>query len=50
MRTKNRKPGAGWAYDSYSKADPISGGIWSVYSQPNAKPFVKDTEDEQYPP
>jgi prepilin-type N-terminal cleavage/methylation domain-containing protein len=44
MRTKNRKPGAGWAYDSYSKADTISGGIWSSYTQPNAKPFVKDTE------
>jgi prepilin-type processing-associated H-X9-DG protein len=44
MRTKNRKPGAGWAYDSYSKADPISGGIWSSYTQPNAKPFLKDSE------
>lgn len=44
MRTKNRKPGSGWAYDSYSKADPISGGIWSSYTQPNAKPFRKETE------
>jgi prepilin-type N-terminal cleavage/methylation domain-containing protein len=44
MRTKNRKPGQGWAYDSYSKADPISGGIWSSYSQPGAKPFTKDSQ------
>ncbi|HEY5914042.1 MAG TPA: prepilin-type N-terminal cleavage/methylation domain-containing protein [Verrucomicrobiae bacterium] len=44
MRTKNRKPGNGWAYDSYSKADPISGGIWSSYTQPGQKPFIKDTD------
>ena len=23
LRTKNRKPGAGWAFDSYSKSDPM---------------------------
>ncbi len=44
MRTKNLKPGQGWAYDSYSKADPISGGIWSSYTQPGQKPFLKDSE------
>jgi len=44
MRTKNCKPGRGWAYDSYSKADPIAGGIWSSYSQPGQSPFLKDTD------
>lgn len=30
LRTKNRKPGKGWAYDSYSKADPAGeAGGWS---------------------
>jgi prepilin-type N-terminal cleavage/methylation domain-containing protein/prepilin-type processing-associated H-X9-DG protein len=29
LRTKSRKPGAGWAYDSYSKSDPMgSNGGW----------------------
>ncbi len=29
LRTKNRLPGKGWAYDSYSKADPMgTGGGW----------------------
>ena len=44
MRTKTRRPGAGWAYDSYSKSDTVSGGIWSGYSQPDQKPFIKDTQ------
>jgi len=44
MRTKNRTPGSGWAFDSYSKADPISGGVWSAYTQPTQIPFIKDTE------
>jgi len=44
MRTKSRQPGNGWAYDSYSKADPLSGGIWSSYSQPDQKPFLKDNQ------
>ena len=39
MRTKNLKPGAGWAYDSYSKADTIAGLRW------NGTPvFTKDTQ------
>lgn len=32
LRTKKLKPGAGWAYDSYSKADGMSGGMWSGYT------------------
>jgi prepilin-type N-terminal cleavage/methylation domain-containing protein/prepilin-type processing-associated H-X9-DG protein len=28
LRTKRLKPGAGWAYDSYSKADGMNGGMW----------------------
>jgi prepilin-type N-terminal cleavage/methylation domain-containing protein/prepilin-type processing-associated H-X9-DG protein len=42
MRTKMRRPGDGWAFDSYSKADTISGGVWANYSQPDQKPFLKD--------
>jgi len=42
MRTRNLKPGSGWAYDSYSKSDTISGGIWSG-AQPTQKPFLKDS-------
>lgn len=43
QRTRTRKPGSGWAYDSYSKADPISGGIWSA-QQPSQRAFTKDSE------
>jgi prepilin-type N-terminal cleavage/methylation domain-containing protein/prepilin-type processing-associated H-X9-DG protein len=43
MRTKNLRPGSGWAYDSYSKADPISGGLWSGV-QASQKPFLKDVQ------
>jgi prepilin-type N-terminal cleavage/methylation domain-containing protein/prepilin-type processing-associated H-X9-DG protein len=33
MRTRNLNPGSGWAYDSYSKAEPMSGlGGWDVKS------------------
>ena len=28
LRTKNKKPGKGWAYDSYSKANGMNGGGW----------------------
>ena len=28
LRTKNLKPGKGWAYDSYSKANGMNGGSW----------------------
>ncbi len=33
LRTRNLMPGKGWAYDSYSKAEPMSGlGGWDVKS------------------
>ncbi len=32
MRTKNLKPGSGWAYDSYSKAEGMGGNGWDVAS------------------
>jgi prepilin-type processing-associated H-X9-DG protein len=32
------KPGAGWAYDSYSKADSIAGGLWANQA------FMKDIQ------
>ena len=37
-RTKRMKPGAGWAYDSYSKADSIAGGLWANQA------FMKDIQ------
>jgi prepilin-type N-terminal cleavage/methylation domain-containing protein/prepilin-type processing-associated H-X9-DG protein len=40
MRTRNRQPGSGWAYDSYSKSDTVAGGLWAQATQ---SPFVKDT-------
>ena len=34
LRTRNRKPGQGWAYDSYSKSDPMGpNGGWLSASQ-----------------
>ena len=42
-RTKNRKPGSGWAYDSYSKSDTIAGGLW-ITQQPLEVPFMKDAQ------
>ncbi len=38
-RTKRNKPGRGWAYDSYSKADGMNGGMWT-----GIKPYTKTTE------
>lgn len=43
LRTRTRKPGNGWAFDSYSKADVIAGGIWSS-QQPTQRPFWKDVQ------
>ncbi|MSU34633.1 MAG: type II secretion system protein [Pedosphaera sp.] len=40
LRTKNRSPGKGWAYDSYSKAEGMNGGGWEPTIQP---PFVKSS-------
>lgn len=42
LRTKHLKPGSGWAYDSYSKADGIAGGMWG-----GVKPYLKATEVDQ---
>jgi prepilin-type N-terminal cleavage/methylation domain-containing protein/prepilin-type processing-associated H-X9-DG protein len=39
LRTKNLAPGAGWAYDSYSKSEPMNGlGSWEGGS---VKPYTK---------
>lgn len=38
IRTKRNKPGSGWAYDSYSKANGMNGGGSSSGPQP---PYVK---------
>jgi prepilin-type N-terminal cleavage/methylation domain-containing protein/prepilin-type processing-associated H-X9-DG protein len=38
IRTKFLKPGRGWAYDSYSKANGMNGGDWQSGTQP---PFKK---------
>jgi prepilin-type processing-associated H-X9-DG protein len=37
LRTKRLKPGRGWAYDSYSKANGMNGGEWQTPSQPPYK-------------
>jgi prepilin-type processing-associated H-X9-DG protein len=42
-RTRRLKPGSGWAYDSYSKADTIAGGIW-LSQQPTEVPFKKEVQ------
>lgn len=34
LRTKNRAPGQGWAYDSYSKCETMNGGGWETTAQP----------------
>jgi prepilin-type N-terminal cleavage/methylation domain-containing protein/prepilin-type processing-associated H-X9-DG protein len=41
LRTKRLRPGRGWAYDSYSKADTMNGGLWS---ERGVRPFVKTTQ------
>lgn len=38
MRTKRLRPGKGWAYDSYSKANGMNGGDWDKVGQP---PYIK---------
>lgn len=60
LRTKNRKPGKGWAYDSYSKADPMgeSGGwvdpkydfrrITDVTTPSDAFVFVEESDPRGY--
>jgi prepilin-type N-terminal cleavage/methylation domain-containing protein/prepilin-type processing-associated H-X9-DG protein len=41
-RTKRLRPGRGWAWDSYSKADGMNGGMWG-----GVKPYTKTTEVDQ---
>ena len=41
LRTKRLKPGKGWAYDSYSKANGMNGGDWGSGSQPPYKKMVE---------
>ena len=38
LRTKRLRPGSGWAYDSYSKADGMNGSGWGMV------PFIKMSE------
>ena len=54
LRTKRLRPGSGWAYDSYSKADGMNGGGWggqtpygkltSVQSPSEAMVFVEEAD------
>ena len=37
LRTRNLRPGSGWAYDSYSKANGMNGGGWQGDAQPPYK-------------
>jgi len=58
MRTKFRKPGKGWAFDSYSKAETMNGGGWpgttpyklmSALDQPsNSAVFVEEADSRSY--
>jgi prepilin-type N-terminal cleavage/methylation domain-containing protein/prepilin-type processing-associated H-X9-DG protein len=58
LRTKRLRPGQGWAYDSYSKADPISGMGWgsvtpyrkeSHINEPaNTMVFVEEADPRSY--
>ncbi|MFM7102427.1 MAG: type II secretion system protein [Verrucomicrobiota bacterium] len=41
LRTK-RRPGAGWAYESYSKAEGINGNGW-----PAVRPYTKETDADR---
>jgi hypothetical protein len=38
LRTRNLKPGSGWAYVSYSKTDGMNGGMWIPFGQ---HPYTK---------
>ena len=57
LRYKRRKPGAHWAYDSYSKADGMNGNFWNIPSiekidsvpEPaNALLFVEEADSRNY--
>lgn len=54
-----RKPGAGWAYDSYSKANGLNGGSWEPVQTPFTKAgqidepsntfvFIEETDPRNY--
>ena len=53
LRTRNLRPGQGWAWDSYSKADGMNGGGWqmtpykklsAVYGPSEAMAFIEETD------
>ena len=58
LRTKRLKPGKGWAYDSYSKADGMNGGAWGgikIYTKEagilepsNSMVFVEEADPRSY--
>jgi prepilin-type N-terminal cleavage/methylation domain-containing protein len=41
MRTKRRRPGSGWAYDSYSKANGMNGGDWQGDRDTGSQPVFE---------
>lgn len=54
-----RRPGAGWAYDSYSKANGLNGGTWEAVQTPYTKVsqvsepsntfvFIEETDPRNY--
>lgn len=58
LRTKRNKPGRGWAYDSYSKAEGMNGGGWpgqTTYSKLSTVPepsmsfvFLEESDPRNY--
>jgi prepilin-type N-terminal cleavage/methylation domain-containing protein/prepilin-type processing-associated H-X9-DG protein len=57
MRYKSQQPGDGWAYDSYSKADGMNGGMWNlpplkklsnVPEAPRALVFVEEADSRDF--
>jgi len=58
LRTKRLKPGKGWAYDSYSKADGMNGGGWGsikvftkesgIQDPVNSMVFVEEADPRSY--
>ena len=41
LRTKRLKPGSGWAYDSYSKANGMNGGDWQGSRDSGSQPVYE---------
>ncbi len=58
LRTKRLRPGKGWAYDSYSKADGMNGGMWSgvdpykkhsgIVEPTQAMVFIEEADPRDY--